>query len=253
MGALVGVVLVSVPAVALREAAGVVRGTATATVDVRVPDAPSPGARRLRASLPPGPIAVSSRDHRIRAFSGPTLRASSRVVPGSNPWGERLSFPVEERTRDAGGAVWLRILLGVAPNGVEGWVPAARVCATPVRDRIVVDLSAHRLRRWHDGRPIARFDVAVGDPSTPTPPGSFFVWARLDAAADGPYGTYVLGLSGFPPTVSEAPDGARIAIHGTTDPSDLGQDVSHGCVRVLNADMLRLRDVPMGTPVVIRP
>ena len=253
MGALVGVVLVSVPVVALREAAGVVRGTATATVDVRVPDVPSPRARRFRAPLPPGPIAVSTPHDGLRAFSAPSSRASSRVVPGTNPWGERLAFPVVERARDAHGAVWLRVLLGVAPNGAEGWVPAARVWATPVRDRIVVDLSAHRLRRWHDGRPTARFDVAVGYPSTPTPPGSFFVWARLDAATDGPYGTYVLGLSGFPPTGSEAPDGARIAIHGTTDPSDLGQDVSHGCVRVLNADMLHLRDVPMGTPVVIRP
>ena len=208
IGALIGVVVVSAPVVALREAtAGVVAGTATAAPAVRVPDVPSREARRMRASLPPGPIAVSSRDDRLRAFSGPSLRATSRTVPVTNPWGEPLSFPVMDRARDTYGAVWLRVLLGVAPNGSEGWVPAARVWAAPVRDRIVVDLSAHRLRRWHGGRLAEHFDVAVGAPSTPTTAGSFFVWARLDAAADGPYGTYVLGLSGFPPTWSEAPTG----------------------------------------------
>ena len=255
MGALLGAVVISAPAVALREAAaGVVVSTVTAAPAVRVPDEPTPEAGRLiRASLPPGPIVVSPQEDRLRAFSGPSVRTTSRLVPVTNPWGERLAFPVVERERDAGGAVWLRVLLGVAPNGTEGWVPAGKVWATPVRDRIVVDLSAHRLRRWHDGRLAERFDVAVGAGTTPTTAGSFFVWARLDAAADGPYGTYVLGLSGFPPTASEAPDASRIAIHGTQDPTDLGQDVSHGCVRVLNTDMLRLRDVPMGTPVVIRP
>ncbi len=254
MGALIGAVVISAPAVALREAtAGVVVGTATAAPAVRVPHEPTPEAGRLiRPSLPSGSIVVSSHEDRLRAFSRPSFRATSRAVPVTNPWGERLAFPVVERARDAGGALWLRVLLGVARNGTEGWVPAARVWATPLRDRIVVDLSAHRLRRWHDGRLAERFDVAVGAPTTPTTAGSFFVWARLDAAADGPYGTYVLGLSGFPPTGSEAPDASRIAIHGTADPTDLGQDVSHGCVRVLNADMLRLRDVPMGTPVFIR-
>jgi lipoprotein-anchoring transpeptidase ErfK/SrfK len=44
-----------------------------------------------------------------------------------------------------------------------------------------------------------------------------------------------------------------MAIHGTIDPSHLGRDVSHGCVRVLNPQMLELRDVPLGTPVLIRP
>ncbi|MGZ5289871.1 MAG: L,D-transpeptidase [Actinomycetota bacterium] len=41
-------------------------------------------------------------------------------------------------------------------------------------------------------------------------------------------------------------------MHGTSDPSDRGQRVSHGCIRVYNADMASLTDLPMGTPVVIR-
>ncbi|HXF57614.1 MAG TPA: L,D-transpeptidase [Actinomycetota bacterium] len=43
----------------------------------------------------------------------------------------------------------------------------------------------------------------------------------------------------------------RVAIHGTADPSDRGRHVSHGRVRVYNPERLPLRDVPLGTPVVI--
>jgi L,D-transpeptidase ErfK/SrfK len=53
--------------------------------------------------------------------------------------------------------------------------------------------------------------------------------------------------------LTSLPGGGRMAIHGTADPSDRGQAVSFGCVRVYNRDMDRLQDVPMGTVVVIRP
>jgi lipoprotein-anchoring transpeptidase ErfK/SrfK len=43
-----------------------------------------------------------------------------------------------------------------------------------------------------------------------------------------------------------------MAIHGTADPGDRGAAVSHGCVRVSNADLEALREIPLGTPVVIR-
>jgi lipoprotein-anchoring transpeptidase ErfK/SrfK len=42
-----------------------------------------------------------------------------------------------------------------------------------------------------------------------------------------------------------------MAIHGTSSLSDLGNAVSHGCVRVYNDDLKRLLDVPLGTPVRI--
>jgi hypothetical protein len=53
--------------------------------------------------------------------------------------------------------------------------------------------------------------------------------------------------------VTEWPGGGRMALHGTDDPDDRGHEVSYGCVRIYNPQMLRLQDVPMGTPVLIRP
>ena len=46
--------------------------------------------------------------------------------------------------------------------------------------------------------------------------------------------------------------GDGYALHGTNQPSSIGQAVSHGCIRLLNQDIEHLYDiVPLGTPVYI--
>jgi lipoprotein-anchoring transpeptidase ErfK/SrfK len=58
-----------------------------------------------------------------------------------------------------------------------------------------------------------------------------------------PMGERVLGL-----------DRGNYAIHGTNDPSSIGHFVSHGCIRMYNADVIDLyARVSVGTPVVVLP
>jgi lipoprotein-anchoring transpeptidase ErfK/SrfK len=53
-------------------------------------------------------------------------------------------------------------------------------------------------------------------------------------------------------SLSEWPVVGIVGIHGTYEPQLLGQAVSHGCVRVSNRDILRLRArVGLGTPIRI--
>ncbi len=220
-------------------------------VGVRPVDALREAGARIGVRAPAGPLVVATDATRLVVHARPGGARTS--VPARNPWAQPLAFPVVGRSTHGAGRQWLRVLLGVRPNGVAGWVLTRQVHVSPVRDRIVVDLSARTLRRWHDRRLTDRLSVAVGADASPTPPGRFFVWARLDAAAGGPYGTFVLGLSGYPGDGSAAAGNARLAIHGTADPGDLGLAVSHGCIRVLNEQLRRLLDVPMGTLVTIRP
>jgi lipoprotein-anchoring transpeptidase ErfK/SrfK len=43
-----------------------------------------------------------------------------------------------------------------------------------------------------------------------------------------------------------------VGVHGTNDPSTIGTDVSHGCIRLRNEDILELsNDVHLGTPVFV--
>ncbi len=51
--------------------------------------------------------------------------------------------------------------------------------------------------------------------------------------------------------LSDWPGGGRAAIHGPADATDRAQRVSHGCVRVFNDDMRKIKGLPMGTPVII--
>ena len=159
-----------------------------------------------------------------------------------------------ELVRVVRGDPWVHVLLPERPNGSTGWLRAARIDTSIVRDRIIVRLRKHTLTRYHEGRPIGRYRVAIGTPSTPTTPGRFFVWARVGYAdVQGPYGNFAVGLSGFSRVITDWPGGGRMAIHGTSDPSVAGEDVSNGCIRVFNPLMAKLIDVPMGTTVIIRP
>ena len=190
---------------------------------------------------------------RLRVWSDPGSSTGPRSrVDATNPWGQRIAFPVM-RVAEAKRTPWYRVLLGVEPNGSAGWVRARDVTFHRVRHRVIVDLSERALRHYRNGALRHRFSVGIGAPGTPTTTGRFFVWATLRPRdPTGPYGSFLLGLSGFSKVLSDWPGGGRIAIHGTTDASDRGRRVSHGCARVYNPQMNQLRAIPMGTAVTIR-
>jgi hypothetical protein len=200
-----------------------------------------------------GAVVVHPKRGPFRVFETPSQRGNVAAYRAVNDWGQPLWLPVIAE-RDVRGDPWMHVLLPERPNGSTGWLRAARVDTSIVRDRIIVRLRQHTLTRYHEGRPIARYHVAIGTPSTPTTPGRFFVWARVGYAdVQGPYGNFAVGLSGFSRVITDWPGGGRMAIHGTSDPSVAGQDVSNGCIRVFNPLMAKLIDLPMGATVLIRP
>ena len=145
---------------------------------------------------------------------------------------------------------WYRISLPGRPNGRTGWVPAASVDVKPVLKEIVVDVGDRTLELRDAGRVVLRTRVAVGAYGMETPLGRYYVMAKFRPTAP------VLGAFGFETSayskLSEWPGGGIVGIHGTNTPSLLGQAVSHGCIRVANEAILRLRDlVPVGTPIRI--
>jgi len=149
---------------------------------------------------------------------------------------------------DSGTPSWYRISVPGRPNGRTGWIPAAAADIRPVRELIQIDLSARTLALWSKGRVVLKTRVAVGRPGMETPRGLFYVTWKLVPRAS------VLGKFAFETSayskLSEWPGGGIVGIHGTYEPHLLGQAVSHGCVRVANRDILRLRArVGLGTPI----
>ena len=185
----------------------------------------------------------------------PDLSSPSKKVKTYNPLGQVVRLLILDMRRDEEGAMWFEVMVPERPNGSTGWVRITdekNFQVDELPDRIEIDLSEYRLEYYREGQRVARFTVGVGTDQYPTPRGSFFVWASVPQEdPSGPYGRFALGLSGFSPVLSDWPGGGRSAIHGTADPSDRGQKVSHGCIRVYNDDMKHLEGVPLGTPVLI--
>jgi lipoprotein-anchoring transpeptidase ErfK/SrfK len=155
----------------------------------------------------------------------------------------------------AGRAGWYRLSLPGRPNGRRGWVPAEAVRLRPVVNRIVVHRAARRLdvRRLSDGKVLFRAPVAVGAPEAPTPLGrNFYVQWRF-TPTDPFYGPFALETSAYS-RISDWPGGGVVGIHGTSLPELIGLAVSHGCIRLRNADVVRLRRLAtVGTPLDVVP
>jgi L,D-transpeptidase ErfK/SrfK len=132
-------------------------------------------------------------------------------------------------TGGVGPETWTQLGIDPPPTGRAGY-------------EIVIDLSSRRLYLRQNGRTVRSFPVGIGRPETPTPLGR---WLIVQKAMNpgGVFGARWMRLS--------VPWGG-FGIHGTNDPSSIGQVVSHGCIRMQDQDVIWLYDrVPLGTPVTV--
>jgi lipoprotein-anchoring transpeptidase ErfK/SrfK len=127
---------------------------------------------------------------------------------------------------------------------------------------IVIRRGSHTLTLYEGARFVARFGIAVGAPSYPTPIGRFEIATlQRDPWWYPPDSDWAAGQEPVPPGPGN-PLGTRwmglseplIGIHGTPDAASIGYSASHGCVRmhIPDAEWLFER-VELGTPVFIVP
>ena len=188
-------------------------------------------------------VAVRSKPHRSAARTETLTQFRRDFRP-------RVVLALGVRRAADGTPAWYRISLPGRPNGRTGWVPAASLELEPVRREIVIDRSERTLQLRTRGKVVLSTRVAVGASGMETPLGTFYVQAKYRPSAP------ILGAFAFETSayskLSEWPGGGVVGIHGTNMPWLLGQAVSHGCVRVANDAILRLRElVPVGTPIRI--
>jgi hypothetical protein len=230
---------------------------------LEAPAAALPAAPRPALKIPPPRGLQAGRDEaewapvRRAAVARARPQAGAREVARLStrtPEGTRNLVRVLGRRTDASGRVWVRAALAVLPNGSSGWVPRRALGAYElVRHRLVVDLRGLRATLLRSGRPVLEVPVAVGADRWPTPRGTFYVRNRLERYASPAYGPLAFGTSARSETLTDWPAGGFVGIHGTDRPDLIPGRVSHGCIRMRNADIVRLgRLMPVGTPVVIR-
>lgn len=155
-------------------------------------------------------------------------------------------FPAIAR---AGG--WLQIMLPSKPNGSTGWVRAGFMATGHTPYVIRVHLKSTQLELYKDRALMGAWRVAVGAPSTPTPTGRTFVLGQFTDPAQS-FSPVILPLGTHSATLDSYGGGpGTVAIHGWNDPKVFGHPVSHGCIRVPKEALFQLRQVPVGTLVMI--
>jgi lipoprotein-anchoring transpeptidase ErfK/SrfK len=209
---------------------------------------------RFRIGPAPAYAALATTD--VTVYKDPSGKAAIiTVLPAKLPWGSPTSFLVREAYRDAAGRTWFEVFLPRRPNESTGWVRGEQVRSRPMLHQVEVDLSSRTARLLRDGRAVRSWPVGIGRQATPTPTGSFYITVKLrPPQISAVYGAWALGISGYSDVFDQFGTGdGQIALHGTTDPADLGREVSSGCIRLDNGAITHLaRILPLGTPVTVR-
>ncbi len=155
-------------------------------------------------------------------------------------------LPVITRNQD-----WVQVLLPSKPNGSTGWLRSQDLTEAHSRFLVKVHLGRHELELLEHGRTVGTWTVAIGAPATPTPVGRTFVLGQI-VDEKQPFSPVILPLGSHSDTLDSYGGGpGTVALHGWTDASVFGRSISHGCVRVPDDALARLRTIPTGTPVMV--
>lgn len=108
---------------------------------------------------------------------------------------------------------------------------------------ITIELALRRLSLYKNNHLLYSFPVAIGKSHTPSPVGNWHIINKKILTEPSPFGTRWMGLNN-----------PGYGIHGTNAPQDIGSAISHGCIRMYNADAEQLFSlIHIGTPVLITP
>ena len=256
IGVLAGSGVMALGIAALVVAAGVFTGTPAAPSNAhRAAAAPTTSTSTTAPPTPAGPPAstqVATLHGSIPGYASPESATPSTTVPGS--WyGYPSVLPVI--TSEPG---WLYVRLAQRPNGSTIWVHQSDVTLSTVTYAIVVNLTTMHLQVFDNGAQIFDFPAGIGAPDDPTPPGQYFMPMQYPSPGPG-YGPFVLVTSDHSDTITdwENSGDAVIGIHGPITASDdaligtTGAAISHGCIRLHDADLAQLSVIPAGTPIDI--
>ncbi|KUP06818.1 L,D-transpeptidase [Bacillus coahuilensis m2-6] len=107
--------------------------------------------------------------------------------------------------------------------------------------RILINRQDHTLTLYKDNTVYKTYPIAVGKIASETPIGNYIIINKAPNPG-GPFGAMWMSISK-----------EHYGIHGTNNPSSIGKNVSLGCIRMYNKDVVELATIiSIGTEVVIR-
>ena len=250
------VVIGALVAVLVAGAAGVMAFTSGSDAVRAAPPRPTPVSSSTTTSTTEPPTAVP----RTTPLATPKGVIPNYATPGGPQVGTvgiwydfPMTMPIVEDRGE-----WIRIRLPERPNSSTAWVRRGQVKLSSTPYRIVIDVARTTLTVYKDGNELFSAPVGVGKDATPTARGSFFA-AIVETPGPAGYGPVVIDTSGHSEAIQswEGSGDAITAIHGPISVrSDAqigltGTKISNGCIRMHEADQVKLAVIPVGTPVDI--
>ena len=189
------------------------------------------------------------------------------------PWNARLTFLVistadEKGNKYPGGRPqdeWAEVILSTRPNNTRAWIRTADFDFQRHEFEILIDISDKKVTVYEGTigeKMLVETTAIIGKPSTPTP---VVVKTYIDAKVRNEpssktqggfgiaYGTWIFTLAAFSDVLPKFQGNIpQLAIHGTNIPSQIGQALSSGCIRIPNEVIdLMAEKLIVGTPVTI--
>jgi len=151
------------------------------------------------------------------------------------------------------GNTWFKVRVPKRPNGLTGWVRETALSRLhTVHTLLRVNKHTLRATLYDGGRKRFSARIGVGKTSTPTPAGHFWIREKFRVGGHTLYGPRAIGTSAYAPYLTDWPGGGVVGLHGTDQPDLIPGRPSHGCIRLRNADIMKLyRLAPKGTPIDI--
>jgi lipoprotein-anchoring transpeptidase ErfK/SrfK len=216
--------------------------------------APTPKVERLERLGRESYFAFVNQAAVARTQPKATARAVTKLTKRTSEGTDDLVL-VLARTTDADDRVWLKVRLPVRPNNTTAWVPEAALGELqPVNTWLRINTRTFRVTLVKAGKTVFSARIGVGKPQWPTPRGQFYIRAKLSGygSAGSVYGPLAFITSATSPTLTDWPGGGIVGVHGTNEPGLIPGRISHGCIRLHNADILKLAKLmPVGTPLTI--
>ncbi len=213
----------------------------------------------LPRKTPPSTLGERS-DRSASSEAKPSVKNSGQPgaeQAGRSPFSRASLSP--RQSRGVASKVASKVALNAASNAVLGRVGLQVFESRPLQNaeeidqaqlkpvgRVLVDLSDRQLYLYLNGDLKAKYAVAIGRAEWETPLGQYRIgemqkqpaWEHpltgrvVPAGPDNPLGAAWIGFL--------AEGDYHFGLHGTLDESLMGTAVSHGCVRMRNADILAL-------------
>ncbi|MEM7094189.1 MAG: L,D-transpeptidase [Actinomycetota bacterium] len=179
----------------------------------------------------------------------PTFNGTA--LPPVNPtvFGNPLVYRVIAGTP---GDTWAQVYVPARPNGTTAWVQTSQFTWGSSNRMIEINISSNTVTVFEGSSVLLSSSAVTGSSASRTPVAAGWVEETM-AGPSSAYGPLLISLGLFSEDLNSFGGGIpKIALHGTNNPSLMGQSVSNGCIRVPNEIITQIAGmIAPGSKVII--